>query len=166
MGKRRQKIQMELAFMAEGRGETPKAATKGTELSMAERRAESPAIGDLLMEEVCRRENLLRSLRRVKQNRGNPGIDGMTVDELGDYLRDHWPNIREQLLEGSYRPQPVKRVEMPKPGGGVRKDLAAQTAGSAHGPWRISRSPAFSYALPNAYFDRLGLAKLTDRRTA
>ena len=121
MGKKRQKTQLELAFMAEGRGETPKAVTEGIELSMAERRPESPALPDLLMEEVCQRENLLKGLQRVRQNRGNPGIDGMTVDELSDYLRDHWPTIREQLLQGSYQPQPVKRVEIPKQGGGVRK---------------------------------------------
>ncbi len=345
MGKKRQKIQLELAFIAEGRGETPKAVIEGIELSMAKRRSESPALPDLLMEEVCQRENLLKALHRVRQNRGNPGIDGMTVDDLSDYLRDYWPNIREQLLQGSYQPQPVKRVEIPKPGGGVRKlgiptvldrfiqqsvlqvlqrywdrtfsehsygfrpgrsaraghrvmgsissfitrklklkvnqsksrvgkpweckflgfrfvggkeskrsiappalarfkarvreltlrtrgvtiermieqvnryligwrgyygfcetpsilklldswirrrlrsvvwkqwkrgkrrfaelrrlgvgrNLAAQTAGSAHGPWRLSRSPALSYALPNAYFDRLGLAKLIDRSAA
>jgi RNA-directed DNA polymerase len=121
MGKKRQKIQLELAFIAEGRGETPKAVIEGIELSMAKRRPESPALPDLLMEEVCQRENLQKALQRVKQNRGNPGIDGMTVDDLRDYLRGHWPNIREQLLQGSYQPQPVKRVEIPKPGGGVRK---------------------------------------------
>ena len=121
MGKKRQKIQLELAFIAEGRGETPKAATEGIELSMAKRSSESPALPDLLMEEVCQRENLQKALQRVRQNRGNPGIDGMTVDDLSDYLRDHWPNIREQLLRGSYQPQPVKRVEIPKQGGGVRK---------------------------------------------
>jgi len=121
MGKKRQKIQLELAFIAEGRGETPKAVIEGIELSMAKRSPESPALPDLLMEEVCQRENLLKALQRVRQNRGNPGIDGMTVDDLSDYLRDYWPNIREQLLQGSYQSQPVKRVEIPKPGGGVRK---------------------------------------------
>ncbi len=73
------------------------------------------------MEEVCERENLKRALQRVKANKGSPGIDGMTVEELPDYLAQHWPAIREQLLSGSYRPQPVRRVEIPKPDGGVRQ---------------------------------------------
>jgi len=73
------------------------------------------------MEEVCDRENLKRALRRVKSNKGSPGTDGMTVGELLGYLKQHWPMIREQLLSGTYKPQPVKRVEIAKPDGGVRK---------------------------------------------
>jgi RNA-directed DNA polymerase len=73
------------------------------------------------MEEVCRRANLEEALRRVQTNKGSPGVDGMTVEDLGTYLRQHWLTIREQLLSGTYRPQPVKRVEIPKPDGGVRK---------------------------------------------
>ena len=73
------------------------------------------------MEEVCERENLREALRRVRSNQGSPGIDGMTVDELPEYLKEHWPAIREQLLSGTYQPKPVKRVEIPKPDGGVRK---------------------------------------------
>ena len=73
------------------------------------------------MEEVCERENRREAMKRVKANQGSPGIDGMTVDELPGYLEQHWPAIREQLLSGTYEPQPVKRVEIPKPDGGVRK---------------------------------------------
>jgi RNA-directed DNA polymerase len=73
------------------------------------------------MEEIVERENLKEALRRVKANKGAPGVDGMTVNQLGDHLRQHWPTIREQLLSGTYRPEPVKRVEIPKPDGGVRK---------------------------------------------
>jgi RNA-directed DNA polymerase len=74
------------------------------------------------MEEVCERENLKRALQRVKANKGSPGIDGMTVEELSGYLQQHWPAIREQLLSGTYAPQPVRRVEIAKPdGGGMRK---------------------------------------------
>jgi len=74
------------------------------------------------MEEVCERENLKKALRRVKANKGSAGVDGMTVDEITGYLKQHWPAIREQLLSGTYKPQPVRRVEIPKPdGGGVRK---------------------------------------------
>jgi RNA-directed DNA polymerase len=83
---------------------------------------ESPSACDRLMEEVCERENLQQALKRVKANRGAPGVDGMTVQALPAYLREHWPTIRASLLEGTYRPQPVRRVEIPKPdGGGVRK---------------------------------------------
>ena len=73
------------------------------------------------MEEIVERENLKEALRRVKANKGAPGVDGMTVDQLDDHLKQHWPAIREQLLSGTYRPKPVKRVEIPKPDGGVRK---------------------------------------------
>jgi RNA-directed DNA polymerase len=74
------------------------------------------------MEEVCERENCKQALRRVKGNKGNPGVDGMTVEELPGYLKEHWPAIREQLLNGTYEPQPVLRVEIEKPdGSGMRK---------------------------------------------
>src|SRR6267143_1939532 len=83
---------------------------------------ERPASTTRLMEEVCERENLKEALRRVKANKGSAGVDGMTVDEITGYLKQHWPAIREQLLSGTYKPQPVRRVEIPKPdGGGVRK---------------------------------------------
>jgi len=74
-----------------------------------------------LMEEVCERENCTQALARVKANKGSPGVDGMRVHELPGYLKQHWPFIREQLLSGTYQPQPVRRVEIPKPVGGVRK---------------------------------------------
>ena len=73
------------------------------------------------MEEVCERENLKEALRRVKANKGSAGVDGMTVGGISDYLKQHWPAIREQLLNGTYEPKPVRRVEIPKPDGGVRK---------------------------------------------
>ena len=70
----------------------------------------SGPIGPALMEEVVRRENLVRALKRVRANRGSPGVDGMTVDELPGYLKENWPRIREELLSGQYRPQPIKQV--------------------------------------------------------
>ena len=73
------------------------------------------------MEEVVERENLKEALKRVKANKGSPGVDGMTVHALPDHLKEHWPAIRAQLLSGTYKPQPVRRVEIPKPDGGVRK---------------------------------------------
>jgi retron-type reverse transcriptase len=73
------------------------------------------------MEKVVDRENLLTALRNVRRNGGSPGIDGMTVEELPEYLKRKWPKIRRQLISGLYMPLPVKRVEIPKPGGGIRQ---------------------------------------------
>ncbi|MGB8010024.1 MAG: group II intron reverse transcriptase/maturase [Terriglobales bacterium] len=123
MSDKRQKnqLQMVLAFTDEGRSEAPKARREGTESLTAKRAWESPAIPEQVMEEVCGRENCLRALRRVKANKGSPGIDGMKVSELPGHLKQHWPAFREQLLSGTYQPQPVKRVEIAKPDGGVRQ---------------------------------------------
>jgi RNA-directed DNA polymerase len=85
------------------------------------REAESPASSEQLMEEVCGRKNCQQALARVKRNKGSAGVDGMTVEQLPAYLKQHWPAIREQLLRGTYKPQPVKRVEIPKPDGGMRQ---------------------------------------------
>ncbi len=121
MSDRRQNNQLRLAFSEENRSEAPKAARRGSESLTAKRRTESPAIEEQVMEEVCERENCLQALKRVKSNKGSPGVDGMKVGELSGHLREHWPAIREQLLNGTYRPQPVKRVEIPKPDGGMRQ---------------------------------------------
>ena len=121
MGDKRQKNQLVLAFMEEDRGEAPKILSEGTESSAGKRGTESPAIAEQLMEEVCGRENCKQALKRVKANKGSAGVDGMTVQQLPEYLKQHWPAIREQLLSGTYKPQPVRRVEIPKPDGGVRK---------------------------------------------
>jgi len=87
---------------------------------------ETLAMGGL-MERILMRENLLRALRQVERNNGAPGIDGMPVKKLRKYLKKHWPEIRDALLNGSYYPSPVKRVEIPKPGGGTR-NLGIPTA--------------------------------------
>src|SRR5690348_13486667 len=121
MSDKRQKNQLVLAFTDQSRSEAPRAFVEGTESLVAKRSAESPAIGEPLMEEVCERGNCKQALARVKANKGSPGVDGMTVAELPEYLKQHWPAIREQLLSGTYEPQPVKRVEIPKPDGGERK---------------------------------------------
>ena len=97
------------------------ASVEGTESSAGQRGTESPAIAERLMEAICERENCKAAWKRVKANRGSPGVDGMSVYGLLEYLKQHWPAIREQLLSGTYKPQPVKRVEIPKPDGGVRK---------------------------------------------
>jgi RNA-directed DNA polymerase len=73
------------------------------------------------MEEVCERDNLKEALRRVQANKGSAGVDRMTVDDLTGYLTQHWPAIRDRLLNGTYQPKPVRRVKIPKPDGGVRK---------------------------------------------
>ena len=93
----------------------------GTESFAVKREAESPASSEQLMEEVCGRKNCQQALARVKRNKGSAGVDGMTVEQLPAYLKQHWPAIREQLLRGTYKPQPVKRVEIPKPDGGMRQ---------------------------------------------
>jgi RNA-directed DNA polymerase len=121
MSDKRQKNQLLLAFAEEDRSEAPKGLSEGIESFTAKRRTESPAIGEQLMEEVCERENCKQALARVKANKGSAGVDRMTVQQLPEFLKQHWPAIREQLLSGTYVPQPVKRVEIPKPDGGVRK---------------------------------------------
>lgn len=74
-----------------------------------------------LMEKLVSRENMIKAYDRVKSNKGAPGVDGLTVGAFKVYLKEHWPAIRQQLLEGTYHPQPVRRVEIPKPNGGKRK---------------------------------------------
>jgi RNA-directed DNA polymerase len=117
----RRTIQYSLALEPRGRGEALGSGSEGTEPPVAKPGPESPALAEQLMEEVCDRENLERAWKRVQRNKGGPGVDGMTIDDAKAYLREHWPGIRVRLLEGTYQPQPVKRVEIPKPEGGVRK---------------------------------------------
>jgi RNA-directed DNA polymerase len=121
MSGKRQNNQLRLAFGEEGRSEAPTAPCGGSEMLTAKRVSESPAIAQQLMEEVCAYDNCVRALKRVKANKGSPGIDGMTVEQMPGHLKAHWPAIREQLLAGTYKPQPVKRVEIPKPDGGMRQ---------------------------------------------
>jgi len=122
MSDKRQKTQLRLAFGEEVRSEAPNAPREGSETLTAMRMIESPAVdSERLMEEVCKRENCLQAYKRVKSNKGSAGIDGMTVEDLPCYLKEHWPAIREQLLSGTYKTQPVRRVEIPKPDGGVRQ---------------------------------------------
>lgn len=118
---KQQNIQLELDFSAVPTGEARQACREETESPRTMSGPESPARTDRLMEEVCERENLKEALRRVKANKGSGGVDGMTIDGITDYLKQHWPAIRERLLNGTYEPKPVRRVEIPKPDGGVRK---------------------------------------------
>lgn len=124
MSGQRQKTRPEqevLAFPPESRSEAPTAGGRGTETRMAKRETESPADTERLMEEVCQWENCMQAWNRVKANKGGPGVDGMTLEEFPAYLEQHGPEIWEQLRNGTYQPQPVKRVEIPKPDGGMRK---------------------------------------------
>jgi RNA-directed DNA polymerase len=117
---KQQNIQMQLDFSSMLTGEAREARREETEPFGAMNGTENPASTNRLMEEVCERENLKAALQRVKANKGSPGVDGMTVIGIKDYLKQHWPAIREQLLSGTYEPKPVRRVEIDKPDGGVR----------------------------------------------
>ncbi len=113
--------QLSLAFETAVRGAAPEVAHRGAEPLAAKRDPESPAFEERLMEEICQRENFETAWKRVRRNKGSPGVDGMTIADAVVYLCEHWPTLRTQLLNGTYQPQPVKRVEIPKPGGGIRK---------------------------------------------
>jgi len=118
---KQQNIQIGLNFSSMPAGEAREAGREETESPSTVNDPESPASTNRLMEAVCERENLKEALRRVKANKGGAGVDGMTIGGITDYLKQHWPAIREQLLNGTYEPKPVRRVEIPKPDGGVRK---------------------------------------------
>src|SRR5438876_935365 len=117
----RQNVQGELDFSSSPASEAREVGREETESLSAVHEPESPASTNRLMEEICERENLKQALQQVKANKGSAGVDGMTVGGITDYLKQHWPAIREQLLSGTYEPKPVRRVEIPKPDGGVRK---------------------------------------------
>jgi RNA-directed DNA polymerase len=118
---RRSKIQLELAFGEGATGEARSARAGRTEADAADAAVQSPAaLTGPCMEAIVERDNLRKALAQVQRNKGAAGVDGMSVEALSAHLKDHWPTIRAQLLDGSYEPQPVRRVEIPKPGGGVR----------------------------------------------
>src|SRR6202047_2440287 len=119
---KRLNIQLGLDLSSAPTGEARQAGREDIESLSVVNEPERPANTNRIMEEVCERTNLKEALRQVRGNKGSAGVDRMTVDQLGDYLKQHWPAIREQLLNGTYEPKPVRRVEIPKPdGGGVRK---------------------------------------------
>jgi RNA-directed DNA polymerase len=116
----RQKKQVELNLGTGAEGEARSAAVREPEARAAEACLEHPAVAGPSMEGVVERENLKTALAQVKRNKGAAGVDGMTVGELPAYLKEYWLTIRAQLLEGTYKPQPVRRVEIPKASGGTR----------------------------------------------
>src|SRR5437667_2104678 len=106
--------QLQLVFTLTEEGRSSPVVGGDAEPDVAKCEPERPATTNSLMEVVCERENLKKALRRVKANKGSPGIDGMTVDQLPDYLKARWPAHRDELLRGTYTPSPVRRVEIPK----------------------------------------------------
>jgi RNA-directed DNA polymerase len=118
---KRLNIQLRLDFSSAPTGESRQAGREDIEPLSVVSEPERPANTCRIMEDACERANLKEALRQVRGNKGSAGVDRMTVDQLGDYLKQHWPAIREQLLNGTYEPKPVRRVEIPKPDGGMRK---------------------------------------------
>lgn len=115
-----QKSVEQIELPLEDRGEAPRAERSGEAVAAGQGDERSGLDTARLMERVLEGGNLRRALKRVQQNEGSPGVDGRTVEELPADLKQHWPALREQLLTGRYQPSAVKRVEIPKPGGGVR----------------------------------------------
>jgi len=120
MTKTRSPYQLELALPMPGRGEAPRRAVQEVEAVTATVEPESPASTAHLMEAICAPDNIEAALRAVVRNKGAPGVDGITVRRLPGILKARWPEIEEQLLQGRYQPQPVRRVRIPKPAGGTR----------------------------------------------
>ena len=118
MTAKRLPFQLELGLPEPGRGEAPRKGLAEAETGVAMRANESPAGADRLMEAICDFENVETAARAVMRNKGAPGVDGMTVKQLPDALEQRWPQIARALVEGRYRPQPVKRVENPQAGRG------------------------------------------------
>jgi RNA-directed DNA polymerase len=116
----RQKNQVKPNLDTGAKGEALSAAVQETEARAARTDIESQAAVGPSMEAIVERNNLRKALARVKANKGAAGIDGMTFEDLAPYLKEHWPTIRAQLLDGTYKPQPVRRVEIPKASGGMR----------------------------------------------
>jgi RNA-directed DNA polymerase len=120
MAAKRPPIQLELDLPTPGRGEAPRPASTEVEAAVAKRANESPAWADRLMEAICEAENVETAARAVMRNKGAPGVDGVAVAQLPELLTKRWPQIVRELVEDRYRPQPVRRVRIPKPDGGER----------------------------------------------
>jgi len=114
------KTQLELALTEEVTGEARSDRQQGTETCAARTGLEHPVDAFATMEKIVERENMKKALKQVQRNKGAPGVDGMTVKDLGARLIEQWPVIRDQLLADTYKPQPVRRVEIPKASGGKR----------------------------------------------
>ena len=116
----RQKTEPEITLQTGATGEAPSVGMEGTEARTADIQVESQAAHGPTMEVIVERDNLRKALAQVKRNKGAAGVDDMSLDALAPHLKEHWSAIRAQLLEGTYKPQPVRRVEIPKASGGTR----------------------------------------------
>ncbi len=105
----------------EGSGRKPSERGMGASIATARPQPSPPEVEVRLMEEIVSRANMMAAYHRVMANKGAAGIDRMTVEQLQPHLKEHWPRIKEELLEGRYWPRPVRGVEIPKPGGGMRQ---------------------------------------------
>src|ERR1700716_4412549 len=114
----RQKTELEITLRTGATGEARSAGAEGTEARAAKTEVESRAAVGPSMEAIVERDNLKKALAQVKRNKGAPGVDAMRFDELASYLKSHWPAIRAQLLDGTYKPQPVRRGGGSKSTGG------------------------------------------------
>ena len=121
-------IQLTLDLPMLGRGEAPCPDVREVEVATATPGPERPAQTADLMEAICDLDNIEAALRAVVRNKGAPGVDGITVRQLPGILKARWPEIEQQLLQGHYQPQPVRRVQIPKPAGGGMRDLGIPTA--------------------------------------
>src|SRR5664279_432491 len=119
-------FQFTLDLPIPGRGEAPRPAVREVEVATAMSEPERPAPIANLMEVICDPDNIEAALRAVVRNKGAPGADGITVRQLPGLLKARWPEIEHQLLQGRYQPEPVRRVQIPKPAGGTR-DLGIPT---------------------------------------
>jgi len=119
--------QLELDLGVPDRGEASRRDAQGIEIVTATAEPESPASIEHFMEAICDPDNIETALDAVVRNKGAPGIDGITVKQLPSILKARWREIEEQLLQGRYQPQPVRRVEIPKPDGGGMRNLGIPT---------------------------------------
>ena len=101
----------------------PEVSKPRADLSVTLQNTEQPMFNNEVMEEICSRNNLETSYKKVLQNKGAPGIDNIKVEEFKEFLKENWRTIKEKLLTGTYKPQAVKRVEIPKPNGGGKRSL-------------------------------------------
>jgi RNA-directed DNA polymerase len=120
MTTKRPPSQLVLDLPIPDRGEAPRPAAREVEAVTAAPEPESPASMAHLMEAICDPDNVEAALRAVVRNKGAPGVDGITVRQLPGILKARWPEIEHQLLQGRYQPEPVRRVQIPKPAGGTR----------------------------------------------
>ncbi|MBK7814301.1 MAG: hypothetical protein IPJ52_08285 [Rhodocyclaceae bacterium] len=150
------------------------ATTNPTGGAEARRRITQPALHDDLMEAVLSPANLKQAWRRVKANRGAPGIDGLRIEDFPAHAREHWPAIRQTLREGRYQPQPVRRVcywkqwrlTRTKIGHllalGVGKRTAILTGISSKSYWHLARSKATQVGMTNEWLKAQGLVSIRD----